>query len=278
MIRFFSAAFGESYVRVARALLRSFEEFAPEASICVFTDAPEVFPSGQAVYARFDELLEQLDSFHRSIDGQLRNAFKFVLFERMRKIYPQDDLCWIDADMLVFSDLSTHVATGKINVISHGRRDLQTIGLGDGLSVRGDRYAIGGLYSLPPGAALDSLVALSRERYSWTNVAPLVQFSGDQITLNHLVSKSGLPVHWLTDDRRYIYNLEIGENVHPIVGDPGLSAISLREGRPVREGREFAVFCWIKSKLDAHLADGFSTFKPEVAELLNRLYELRGAT
>jgi hypothetical protein len=273
MIRFFSAAFGQAYIQPAKALVRSFDLFAPDAQISIFTDLPNRFGSERVIKTAFGELIDELDQFHRSTDGQLRNAFKFLLFDRMRQLYPEDDLCWIDADMLVFTDLSRHLRPGFVNVMAHGRRDEQLLNLGDDLTVRGDRYAIGGLYSLPPGPALDFVFDAARARQNWGDVDRLVRFSGDQITLNHVVARSGLPVHWVSDDRRFIYNLEFGENTHPIVGDAGLKAIEMLNGIPVRDGREFAVFCWIKNKLDAHIADRFSTFSPEVADLLRKLYE-----
>lgn len=272
MIRFFTAAFGEAYARVTRGLLRSFERFAPKSDITVFTDMPAHFQPQRTIRTSFDDVLAELDSFLRAPDGQLRNAFKFVLFRRMQQLFPGDDVCWIDADMLVFSELSQHLVPGRINVMAHGRRDDQVIACGNGLNVPGSRYAIGGLYSLPPGPALDFLFEIARQRPQWRDVDRLVLHSGDQITLNHLVARSGLPVHWLSDDRRFIYNLEIGEAVHPVVGDPALAAVTLQDGRPVRQGRTVAVFCWIKTKLDAHLVNEFATFKPEVAALLKTLY------
>ena len=256
----------------AKALLRSIECFSPSLDILIFTDQPQKFPLEKVVGVGWDELVAELDSYHSVLSGQLRNAFKFKLFERMRKKYPYDDLCWIDSDMLIFVDLQKHLRSGCINVMAHGRRDSQVLNLGDSLSVRGDRYAIGGLYALPPGRAVDYLNETSRKRPDWADVDKLVNSSGDQITLNHLVHRSGLPVHWFSDDRRFIYNLEFGSNTHPIVGDIGLAEIELSQGFPVRDGRQFAVFCWIKNKLDAHIADDFATFNPEVSALLRRLY------
>ncbi len=273
LIRFFSAAFGKSYVQAAKALLRSKEIFAPEIDIRLFTDEPEQFLGQNIISLQLNELIEELDEFHRSVDGQLRNAFKFQLFDRMRKIYPADDLCWIDADMLIFTDLSKHLRPGFVNVMAHGRRDDQILNLGNGLTVRGDRYAIGGLYSLPPGPAIDFLFDTIRARHAWQDVDRLVRFSGDQITLNHLVARSLLPVYWFSDDLRFIYNLEFGESVHPVLGDSGLRAITMQNDLPVRGDRQFAVFCWIKNKLDSHIADRFSTFTPEVADLLLYLYD-----
>lgn len=277
MIRFFSAAFGEAYVTAAQGLLRSFDRFAPESDLRLFTDLPQRFDARRAVETHFDDLLAEMDEFHRSSDGQYRNAFKFRLFKRMQERYPSDDICWIDADMLVFCELARCLVPGRINVMAHGRRDDQVIQCGDGLAVPGHRYAIGGMYSLPPGPALAYALKATSERPTWTDIASLVRRSGDQITLNHVVARSGVPVHWLTDDRSLIFNLEVGDQMHPVVGDPGLAAIRLDNGRPVRGDRQIAVFYWIKSKLDAHLVDGFSTFQPEVAAFLADLYRAEPA-
>lgn len=272
MIRFFSAAFGDNYYRVAQGLLRSFHYYSPRADISIFTDKSTEFQHGKTFRINFADLISKLDEFHRANSGQLRNAFKFLLFKEMRRQYPDDDLCWIDADMLVFTDLQHHLVCGSINVMAHGRRDTEELNLGGGLLVRGDRYAIGGLYSLPPGGALDYLFDVSRLRSEWRDVDRLVQFSGDQLALNHLVARSGLPVNWLSDNKKYIYNLEFGANIHPILGDTALAAITLTNLIPTRDERVFALFCWVKNKYDAHLADKFSTFKPQVANLLMRLY------
>lgn len=272
MIRLFTAAFGDAYVSAARALLRSIARYSPRADVTVFTDRPGDFTHPGVQAASLVDLLAELDQDFSRLQGQRHNAFKFALFERMRRLHPNDDLCWIDADMLVLDDLPAVIRPGHVNVMAHGRRGGQMIACGDGLDVPGERYAIGGLYSLPPGGAEAFLRQKLAERDSWSDMAPLVRHSGDQVTLNHLVARSGLPVHWLTDDLNRIYNLEVGESLHPVVGDPGLARISLEADRLERDGRRIAVFCWIKSRLDAHLADGFATFRPDVARFLADLY------
>lgn len=279
MIRFFSAAFGEGYVAAATGLLYSFARYAPNAEIRLFTDRAAAFVNshGNVESASIEELLAELGEWLPDLPGQRLNAFKFVLFEHMRRRYPQDDLCWIDADMLMLDEPSSFLQAGHINVMSHGRRDDEVIACGDGLNVPGDRYAVGGLYALPPGGAEPYLRQMHMARASWTDMAPLVRTSGDQVTLNHLVARSGLPVHWITNDRARIFNLEIGEGVHPVVGDAGLARLSLRDGKLIRDGRRVAIFYWIKPRLDAHIADGFSTFQPEVAEWLRGMYASAGA-
>lgn len=274
MIRLFSAAFGSRYLLPAIGLRNSLARFAPDIPFSLFSDLEEVAAWDSAIRAELGELVSTLDEFHQAELGQRRVGFKIELFRRMREKYPSDDLCWIDVDMLVLGDIAEHLQPGSINVMAHGRRDGQTLKLGDRLEVDGSRYAIGGLYSLPPGAAVGRFHELMLMRSTWTDLTPLVKNSGDQITLNHLVARSGLPVHWFSDDRRFIYNLEIGENAHPIVGDPKLAALERVGDSIYSEGRQVIVLCWIMNKLDAHFEDRFSTFREDVRQFLLEIYEL----
>lgn len=274
MIRFFTAAFGESYARFAQALASSFIKFSPGTNLHIFTDNPKKITHSLVEEITIEDLLKSLDKFHHSTDGQLRNAFKFALFKRMREKFPADDICWIDADMLVFEKMENHFKPGFVNVINHGRRAGQVIECGDGLNVEGEAYAIGGMYSLPPGGGEDYLLEASRRRPSWKGVSDLVKYSGDQIVLNHLVARSGIPINWITDNKEFIYNLEIADAVHPIVGDKALGAIRFGGKSLYRGKRQIAVFCWIKNKLDAHIIDEFKTFHPSAREVLLDLYKI----
>lgn len=275
MIRFFTAAFGESYAIFAQALASSFKKFSPDTNLHIFTDYPKRINHSFVEELTIENLLESLDKFHHSTDGQLRNAFKFALFKRMRERFPEDDICWIDADMLVFDKMENHFKLGFVNVINHGRRPGQIIECGDGLSVSGDMYAIGGMYSLPPGGGEEYLLEASRRRPFWEGISRLVKYSGDQIILNHLVARSGIPINWLTDNREFIYNLEIADSLHPVVGDKALGDLRYDGERLWRDDRKVAVFCWIKNKLDAHILDEFKTFHPDVREMLIDLYKPR---
>lgn len=272
MMRFLTAAFGKSYLVAAHGLTRSFHRFSPEASLTVFTDLPGGFAFGDVVAMRYADLIAGLDSFYQNPLGQFQNVFRFLLLRRLREQFPDDDLCWIDADMLVFGDIGQHLVPGQLNVMAHGRRDDQVLDCGGGLIVSGNRYAIGGMFSLPPGPALDHLDRTLADLPGWDDGGGPLKNMADQLALNHLVARSGLPVNWISDDRRFIFNLEAADALHPVVGDAGLSQIALVNGRPWRTGRRIALMCWIKKKLDAHLKDNFSTFRPEVAALLRDLY------
>lgn len=272
MFRFVTAAFGEPYFLSIRGLLRSFAQFAPEEKVIVFTDMASRLSGAEIVPVDYSELVSDLDPFFQQTNGQFRNVSRYVLLKKAQEMYPDDDLCWIDADMLVLRPLSGHLLRGQVNVMAHGRRDDQVLDCGGGLTVPGTRYAIGGMNSFPPGPAIDYLLQTVRELPTWPDEGGPNRSMSSQLVLNHLVARSGLPVNWLTDDKRYIFNLEIGEAWHPVVGDAGLAKLKFEGKALVRDGREVAVFCWIKSKLDAHVKKKFSTFQPDVAQFMRQMY------
>jgi hypothetical protein len=250
MFRFVTAAFGQPYLVALHGLIRSFLTFAPNESLTIFTDMPIAPSLGMVIEMDFMELMKDFDDFYKTGKGQLGDVFKFSIFKRMMEIYPNDDICWIDADMLVFCELSQHLKLKNVNIMAHGRRDEEIINCGEGLSVQGKKYAIGGFHSLPSREAVDYLMEVTRHRLNWTDAgSSLTKGTGDQIILNHLVAYSGIPVNWISDDRRYIFNLEVGENVHPVVGDKGLSEIKLIDGKLFRNGGNLLCFVGLKINL-----------------------------
>jgi hypothetical protein len=120
------------------------------------------------------------------------------------------------------------------------------------------------MWSIPPAPALQFMLEAACDFPNWMDQGGRNRRMPDQLILNHLVHRAGLPVHWLSDDDRYVFNLAVAENLHPVVGDPKLAQIRLNQGRFIPCNKYLAVFCWIKNKLDAHLEDGFSTFDADV--------------
>jgi len=267
-LRFFTAVFGREHLRAGVALTRTFSRYNT-TPLTVFTDQPGWFEHEKE--ANFAELATEYPSFYNQ-EGGRRNVFKYALTRRMQESFPGESVCWIDADMLVFDDLTQHLSDGHINVIAHGRRS-ESMNCGGGLRVPGEMYAISGLFALPPGPALGILETVTRERPHWEDDGSPNHNIGDQLILNHLLARTEVPVHWLTDDRRYIYNLEVADGLHPAPGDPALKRVRWHR-RPVLDGRRIVVFYWIKSKLDRHLQDEFCSFRPSVARRLMRLYSL----
>jgi hypothetical protein len=269
-MRFFTAVFGESHRRAGLGLSRTFHQHNPSGHLTVFTDLPQTFATG--VIRDFDLLISRYGSEFFDHVGGRRNVFKYALFREMQEWYPSETIVWLDADQLIFDDLSKHLVDGHVNVISHGRRDGERVNCGNHLSVPGERYAIGGMFALPPGPALDFLEDVTKARPDWEDDGSPNHMIGDQLILNHLVAYGPEPVHWVSDDRRYIYNLELAEGLHPRVGDEGLRRIRWFGRRPVLDGRKIVLWYWIKQHLDLHLGDHFASFRPHVARRLERCY------
>jgi hypothetical protein len=274
-MRYFTAVFGESHRRVAHGLVRTFKRYGPNTPLTVFTDL--VDPSfDNATFLNFNQLLNEYPAFYH-IRGR-RNIIKLRLFREMQRRFPEETIAWIDADMLVFDDLDKHLQEGVVNVIAHGRRNTQLVNCGDGLRVPGERYAIGGLFAIPPGPALAYLEHTTERRLNWHDDGNPNHMIGDQLILNHLVARGPFEVNWVTDNKRFVYNLEIGDGVHPGLNDEGLKRVRWYGKRPVTDGREVVVFCWIKRQVDLHIDNGFTTFHPVVSWRLRRLYSVPSLT
>lgn len=218
-----------------------------------------------------DQFLDGLHSYYLQAEGQYKTVFKFEIIRDMQERYPGDSICWIDADMLILAPLAPLMKEDFTNVISHGRRDDQELNMGNGLFISGSKYAIGGVFSIPNRDTLDELARIRSVAPYWKEIGPFAS-QIEQLIINHLVHDREHQVHWLTDNTDFIFNLEVGENLHPVVGDRLLQEIRLDVDGFFRGGRRFAVFCWIKNKLDAHILDDFRTFDVAVAQMLREFY------
>lgn len=267
-MRYFTAVLGESHRTAATALVRSFHDHQPGGSLTVFTDVPGVFPN--EVLTSWPELLEGRESFYDR-PGR-RNIFKLALFTEMFERYPDESIAWLDVDMLVLDELSRHIDPSRPSVIAHGKRDGEVVPLGDGLKVPGSRYAISGLFSLPNKTWIDRMNEVIAVRPSWNHMDHNSNL-GDQLILNHVIA--GVDpgaIHWITDDRSFVFNLEIADGLHPYVGDSGLNKLTLDGDSIYLEDRKVVLLYWIKKQLDLHLSDGLQTFKPEVRDFLLSAY------
>lgn len=238
----------------------------------MFSDRPEAFRRGEP--ADWPALLGGFPPLYHEPIGGLRNVFKLPLLDLMAERYPEEMIVWIDADMLIFGPLERHLHDGAVNVIAHGRRAGEVMDCGDGLAVPGERYAISGVFGIPPGPARENLWDIALGRPHWDGDGGRNRTIGDQLLLNHLVHRSGLPVQWISDDPNIIVNLEIAEAHHPVPGDPRLSEITWRSG-PRLDDRPIVIWYWIKNQLDLHIDDGFATFDRSVARRLRRLYGVK---
>lgn len=269
-MRFLTAVFGDAHRRAGLAPKRTFSRSNRRADLTVFTDLPGTFRHG--VQEDMGNLTGQFDDSFFDVDGGRRNVFKFPLIRRMQQWYPGETVIWLDADLLVFDELHRHLRDDHVNVIAHGRRDGQLVRCGNGLEVPGERYAISGLFSVPPGPALEFLETVTRQRPGWQDDGAPNQRIGDQLILNHLIADGCFPVHWVSDDRRFVFNLELADGLHPKVGDEKLRRIRWSLRGPRLDGRPIVTWYWIKQHLDRHIEDGFSSFAPPARRRLRSLY------
>ena len=229
-MQFFTAVFGESHRIAAHGLIRSFRMHEPEAALTVFTDLSDLTPDG--VDASLGQLLSGRERFYDR-PGR-RNIFKFVLFAEMFERHPGEVIVWVDADALVLDRISSQLDPSKLNVISHGKRDDETVVLGNGVEVAGARYAISGLFSLPDPSWLDLIDEVVADRPSWNHLDHDSNL-GDQLILNHVLADTEPSlVNWLSDDRERVYNLEIADGLHPYVNDPRLASLTRIGGSAAR--------------------------------------------
>ena len=247
-MRFVTAAYGAEYVRAARALRRSFNIAMPGADLLVYSNDAKVASPDCCLSMK--EALEGTEPFDPR-GGRRCDVFKFGLLRRQHELHGED-ACWIDADMIALADLRPHFRPGVPNFICHGRRG-------------GPRFPIGGLYSLPPGPIADHLIGEVRARHDQHP-------SGDQIVIQKY-AQCCPTIHWLTDDRTRIYNMELGTGLHPRVGDKNLKRIKRGpEGSWELNHRTIMLVCFTMHRLREHLEDGFCSFTRPLAEILRTFY------
>lgn len=248
-MRFVTAAYGAEYVRAARALRRSFDVAMPDAELLIYSDDATV--ASLACQITMQEALKDTRPFNPA-GGRRCTVFSFGLLQRQHKLHGTD-ACWIDADMVVLGDFRHHFRLGVPNLMCHGRRSSR-------------RLPITGMYSMPPGPIVSALIKMTQRRADRNP-------SGDQFVVQRWAQNKP-DAHWLTDDTRYIYNLELGTELHPYVGDPRLKKIKpAGDGRWMLDDRQVMVLCFTSWRLREHLADDFCSFTPSLTRLLRQFYK-----
>lgn len=248
-MRFVTAAYGPEYVRAATALRRSFDIAMPDAELLVYSNYAKI--ASPDCWISIKEALVGTEPFN-PMGGRRCGVFSFGLLRRQHQLHGED-ACWIDADMIVLADLRPHFRKGVPNFICHGRRG-------------GPHFPIGGLFSLPPGPIADHLMGEVRARHDQHP-------SGDQIVIQRYV-RCCPPIHWLTDDKTRIYNMELGQGLHPRVGDKNLKRIKRGpDGAWELDHRKIMVVCFTMHRLREHLADHFKSFTPLLAQRLRQFFK-----
>jgi hypothetical protein len=275
---YFTAAFGENFNSyILPGLVRSFERYNPGRLLVVFSDQPErVRRISKDIEIRPFDLPALLDRFNQGFynraNSHRRDIFKLALFLRLFERTPRETLCWIDADSLVFDKLDRHFRDGQINVVSHGSKDHEVLDLGNGLKVSGDRFAIGGVYSLPCVDFVEEAISLANERVFWSDPGTYWADDGDQIVLNHLIARHQGEVNFASKNPSCILNLSYHQGQHPFPGDPLLSQITLRHDKVLLGHRQMVIMLWTQKTITAHLKDDFLSFEGEFRELLKEMY------
>lgn len=245
---FVTGCFGAEYLKWGTALRRTFADAMPGEELYVWSDDETV--ASDWCCRSMESLLDEVAPFdwHRA---HRRKVFKFPLVRAMLHRH-KTDICWLDANLSVLSDLRPHLQPGVPNLICHGRRG-------------NNRFPIGCLWSLPPGEHIDRLFSMTKTR---SDNGPL----GDQPILQSWAA-SGINAHWPTDDRRFIFNMELGSGLHPRVGDPRLTQIVETPDRQWSlDQRTIVTIAFTSHRLREHTADQFRSFSPPIRAYLRDLY------
>lgn len=269
-----TAAFGEPYRWAARGLLASLAESNPGAHVVVFSDAP--MRGTDTVVVTRKELLDRYPAYYRH--PRRANVAKFVMIETVGVMHSPDDLLWIDADTLVFSDFEQLGMSGALNLMRHGSRREETINCGNGLLVPGSDYAIGSPWGIPNSKEFfDFFDRIVEERLSWPDADDLQ--SGDQILMNHLrraASAGTMPgnIHWFDEATNDILNYQLvsRKRGHPKVGRENYRHVRLRRGSIFAGERRVGLWTWTAPTLFAHRETGFRSFRRRVKRRLRALY------
>jgi len=264
-----TAVFNRSHAGCGAGFLRSFRDHMPDATLLVCTDGclPEpIF--GEHIVCDFETLYGPFGEFYER--GPRRNVFKLAVLRSVRAMHPDETICWLDCDTVVLDDLGKHLKEGRVNVLAHSRRD-KDVDVGNGVTMPAHSYVMGGCFTVPPGPYVRELLQLAHERPGWVVPGDHSEQSGDQILLNHLVARHPDAVNYVTDDDTHLFNfahyLDEGEHWHPRAGERTLRRIAVNGTGMELDGRRIALFYWVSNTVHAHAAEGFNSFRPEVADL-----------
>ncbi len=264
-----TAAYGEPYRWALGGLIASLAESNPSHRLLAFADEP--IPGVETVRAERDAYLAGLPNYYHH--PRRKNVMKFALVsEAMEKTGAQSAL-WLDADTLVFMPLDGIIQPNKVNVCQHGGRNNEVVDCGGGLQVSGSRYAIGSPWGIPNEARIGAMIeTLLIERLEWTDAD--AQMSGDQIMINHLVSRlSDDEVSWMHEQTPEIVNYSIAHSKrhHPVAEKSAYSHLRLRNGL-FAGNRRVGIWTWTAPTLFAHREQKFKALPRRVRRYFLQLY------
>lgn len=278
-MRFFTAAYGPKHCFAVRGLARSWSAHVPQAPLTIYTDTPEALAGLGAPQAcimaqepgALDRICEEWGEFYAGNRARL-GMFKFSLFREELEAGGGESVCWIDADTLVLDDILPHLREDCICGLEHNRACDASVDFGDGLQGRMADFLMGGLYSLPT-SAMPAILQVAQDRPSWSSLG-LIASDGDQMILNHAILKFGLPVHRLTDDRRYVFTQRdfVTKDWHPKPGNGALRSIERDGDRWSWNGRRMVLFHFVHGTFDGFAAEQWGSFPKSIRAHIKEWY------
>lgn len=265
-----TAAYGEEYRWAVRGLVASMRSSNASMPIYVFSDRP--IPGAMTICVPFEDLIGDFPAYYQQ--QRRNNVAKFEMVRRCFELSGAGNALWIDADTLVFGDLAHVLVTTKFNLVRHGARNEAFVNCGGDLNVPGPEYVIGSYWMMPNnGQMSDAVERLLRDRLSWVD-ADEIQ-SGDQVLLNHLRwSLSPSEVALVDGATSDVVNFAIVETRrgHPLLGRELYRELRLKKGVLTVKDRPIRIWTWTAETLFDHRRTKFSSMRPSVRKLLQRLY------
>jgi hypothetical protein len=239
---YITAVYGPRHAAFFRGLAASWPK-ATREPLVVFTDQPLTSGAGLIV----DRSVSQAE-LEDSLPGRHFYTKKVLLAHRAAKRW-KDDVCWIDADSVVFVDLAKVLVAGKLNAVSYGKPG-ELRPCGEGVVVPQENYLLNGLVSAP------------RELFEeWERAVRSMPAGGmegcpEMEAWNRLAVADPKKVEVL--DRSHpelVWNLP---HEHPTPENKAWTGALALEGETLTlDGRKFAVLQWVSSALGKHLEREF---------------------
>ncbi|WP_139364921.1 hypothetical protein [Sutcliffiella halmapala] len=259
-ITFITAAYGKKYHRYVRGLARSFSK-SNSSMLKIYTDSKNMNLPGCII----DNTISLGNLKEYSGKLPIRSAKPLILLHAAKT---HKYICWIDADMLVFTDLKNKLDINKINTISYGygknKREC-----GANLMIPQEIYSMGCLFS-----------GSQQHFYEFENIWRELKYEiarkvnlFDQSVLNHLISRKQGSVKYLNKEYpNMIWNFEKFRGARTKIGHPSPRNTIFCKGLNVRNSNLYhfklpvGVLSWTSLSLEKHIKNNFRQIKNKKAK------------
>ena len=268
-ISFVTAAYGAAWYPIVRGLARTFSQFH-DSPLIIYTDSKDMNLPGCIIDNSLT--LDRLKMYAGNLP--LRSAKPLILLDAANKY---GNICWIDADMLVFTNLSSKMNPNKINVISYGYgKRLRNCGAN--LQIPQKNYLMSGFFFAPQKYILEFEKLWNELKQ---DIAASVK-TYDQSVLNHLAVRNSSEVDYLNKlYPNFAWNFERFRYRNRLwAGHPKLrnklfcSGLRLTENTLYFNQTPIAVLYWTSLSLKRHIKTSFRSIKNDTArEYLIHLYQ-----